>query len=219
MNATARRATYRGVLRGLGVVLALAPLACGGALEERERAADQLRARWSADNRAGIAFHDELTWPFRLTRVMAAMDGAVLAQHRFETERAEPHLALWHGVLPSGPHTVQVLAEVAFASTRIDDDGCRVRVRRAASTACAGELALDVVLDARDVVKRFVDRPELAFRWRKDPAAPPAPGCEALASDWFLADRHELVPADRPECDDSAPLIEPVALDVPAAAR
>ncbi len=150
----------------------------------------------SPDERvATFGLADRVAWPYWVHRVEVRVGDATVVDEQYGPDEARPRW-LAHAKLPPGEHAVVVVAEVAFASTRLDDgDGCVVRLERHATVDLSdGHAAVDVGLRHRGgATTPFAERVALDL----------APREGVLTSDLPLVDGPSAA-----ICDDRAPLLE-----------
>jgi hypothetical protein len=116
-----------------------------------------------------VMLRDKLSFPFRLAKLMVALDGELLHQQVFDADRLSRPSTLAQRELPEGVHTLSVKAVVSYASTELDaDDGCNVELRTSETFSVqpgSSTVRLDIYA-AGDVTKRFADRPTMSIRMR-----------------------------------------------------
>jgi hypothetical protein len=114
-----------------------------------------------------VDFQDNLPWPYRVTRLLVVLDGAVLYNRRDAEQGLESNITIARITdLPHGDHTLQLLLGVQFPSGSLDD---RYLVElRASNSFSLDRDHTDVVLDAHagDVTEDFSERLRLQFRVR-----------------------------------------------------
>jgi len=109
-----------------------------------------------------VVVENHLSWPYRVTEVVVALDGALLYRRRGEPGLRTQAARLPR--LPAGAHTVQLLARVDYTSGSVSDP-CALTLR-ASDTFSLGARAARVTLDlyASGPNDSFTDRVRLDVR-------------------------------------------------------
>jgi hypothetical protein len=101
---------------------------------------------------------DHLAWPFRLSRLVVAADGAVVYRRAFLDDRAPPAQDTALAVAP-GEHTVQILAETRVQVTPAGPEcGMTLRLARSFVAAEGAPVALTADLHVRDRQRPFAEQ-------------------------------------------------------------
>jgi hypothetical protein len=141
---------------------------------------------------ATIRVLDHLGFPYRLSKVIVALDGAVMKNEKFAPDRRAPATIAVSTELAPGEHTLHFLAETQVALTASGPE-CAVTLRSytrfAAEAGNPAEITADLYL--RGAERRFGDRLDVHTRVREPrlegwiaerPKAAEEARCQAMAA-------------------------------------
>lgn len=140
-----------------------------------------------AETRSTLRLQNHLTFPYRLERLLVAMDGAVLRNRTYAPDEEPEEIALPIEGAP-GSHFMQMLAVVQVAQTALGPE-CGLEVRRSEPFVLSESRSttLSADLHLRGVQQPFEDRvalevtvspPATDHRWPDDPRCRELAGAE-----------------------------------------
>jgi len=178
-----------------GLALAMVATTACGAARSPEPAAPSVVVATDDERVATFGLADQVAWPYWLHRLQVRVGDDTVVDARYDRDEPRPRW-LTHTKLPPGEHAVVVVAEVAFASTRLDGgDGCVVRLEgHAALDLRRGHATVDVGLRHRGgATTPFAERVALHLAPRQGTVTP---------------GRRSRSAPTAAICDDRAPLLE-----------
>jgi len=125
------------------------------------------RAGGAGAGEATIRVLDHVGWPFRLSKVIVVLDGAVMRHDRYAPGQDAPATLAVSTDLAPGEHTVQLLAETQVALTASGPE-CAVTLRTSTSFAARAGSPAEITADLylRGAELRFQDRLDVRTRVR-----------------------------------------------------